>query len=160
LGEGPQKKRWVATARWSGNRYDALSVKLVADTGRLVRELMREARGGSVLLGFDFPIGLPVSYAKAAGIRSFRHFLGQIGRGRWADFGSVARERHEISRYRPFYPYAPGGKRKAHLLEALKIESVELLHRHCERATASRAAASALFWTLGAKQAGRAAIAG
>ena len=139
------KMRWVATARWSGNRYEALSVKRVADTVRLVRSLLRDACGGPVLLGFDFPIGLPVTYAKAAGIRCFRQFLSQIGRGRWADFGSVAREPHEISPHRPFYPYAPGGKRKPHLLKGREIESVELLHRHCERATASQAAASALF---------------
>jgi hypothetical protein len=158
-GKSPAK-RWIATALLAADRYEALSVRPIADTRQLLRSLVRQADGGSVLLGVDFPMGLPLAYAQSAGIGSFRRFLTQIGHGRWTQFCAVARERHEISRERPFYPHAPGGKRIAHLLEALELESVDLLHRHCERATASRGAASPLFWTLGAKQAGRAAIAG
>jgi hypothetical protein len=83
-----------------------------------------------------------------------------LATGSWVDFCRVAQERREISLRRPFYPYRPGGRKQIHLLEALGLQNMDQLHRRCERATSTRSAASTLFWTLGAKQVGRAAIAG
>jgi hypothetical protein len=52
--------------------------------------------GGCVLLGFDFPIGLPLAYAQRAGISSFRGVLPQLGSGAWGRFYEVAERPEEI----------------------------------------------------------------
>ncbi len=86
--------------------------------------------------------------------------LPEFGRGPWANFYYVARNAQQISIYRPFYPQAPGRTSQQHILDGIGIPSMSYLLRECERATSKRAAASHLFRTLGAKQVGRAAIAG
>jgi hypothetical protein len=110
-----------------------------------------------VLVGFDFPIGLPLKYACKAKITRFLDALTQFGEGVWAQFYEVAARSDEISLYRPFYPAAPGGRRHAELTSALGIID---LRRQCDRQTAERRAASELFWTMGAQQVGKAAISG
>ena len=45
---------------------------------------------GQLLAGFDFPIGLPMTYAERAGIGSFPDFLPQIGLGQRGQFSNVA----------------------------------------------------------------------
>jgi hypothetical protein len=118
------------------------------------------ANGKSILLGFDFPIGVPKAYAELAGIHKFTGALERFGHGAWNDFYNVAHSRREITLHRPFYPHSPGGTNHRHLTAALGVDSVKELLRECERATEHRAAASPLFWTLGGKQVGRAAIIG
>ena len=66
----------------------------------------------------------------------------------------------EISVQRPFYPFAPGQKRQAHLLSALGVDSIDDLRRECEKQQPGRRAACPLFWTLGANQVGKGAIIG
>jgi hypothetical protein len=153
-------KRWICTAQLRNGRYAAMPAEPVGDASRLLEVLLRRAAGGSVLIGFDFPIGLPRAFAKAAGIRQFGQALPLFGKAQWAEFFSVAQTPGEISVRRPFYPHAPGGKNRDQLLKGLKFADADELYRVCERRTPTRAAASCLFWTLGAKQAGRAAIAG
>ncbi len=151
------RKRWMAEATLGEDlRYTVVEPKLVRDPGLFALTLMTMAAGG-VLLGFDFPIGLPLAYARKVGIRDFLTALPEFGAGEWAEFYDVAREPSEISLRRPFYPARPGGTTRAQLTEALGLTD---LHRRCDRKTASRRAAAELFWTMGAQQVGKAAISG
>jgi len=126
----------------------------------LIDRLLAAGEPGCVLLGFDFPVGLPIAYARAAGIQSFRDALPKLGRGRWLTFYDVAEKASDISLGRPFYPARPGGTSHAHLVTGLRLNTMQDLLRVCERKTAHRGNACALFWTLGGKQVGRAAIGG
>lgn len=155
-------KRWMAVARLDSKaRYCVAEPEIVLDSGMLRSQLKERSGGGSVLLGFDFPIGLPSAYCQIAQIGSFMEVLPAFGKNCWAYFYEVARNYSQISVHQPFYPFAPGGKLQQHLLNGLHIKGgMKNLLRDCERPTNARAAASPLFWTLGAKQVGRAAIAG
>jgi hypothetical protein len=158
------RKRQVATARLlTGTadpcpRYHVTSLAPAPDArkpdGDLFEELEAAAAPGQAMVGFDFPIGLPRAYAKAAGIPSFPEFLDEVGSPPWDEFGVVARHRGEITLRRPFYPYAPGGARREHLHLALGL-TAQQLRRRCEGKDAET-----LFWTLGGKQVGKGAIAG
>ena len=54
----------------------------------------------------------------------------------------------------------PGGRRRQQLLDGLGLAAWSDLLRRCDRRSATRTAACALFWTLGGSQVGKAAIAG
>lgn len=158
-------KRWICLAELDQQgSYRVRAPELAGDPQSLFTELLDRTVGGSVFAGFDFPIGLPSAYAEKTQIRDFRELLPELGHGRWADFFEVARERDEIGPLRPFYPMTPGKKagvrKQHHLLKALQVKSITELLRECEKSTDTRAAASPLFWTLGAKQVGKAAIVG
>ena len=112
------------------------------------------------MIGFDLPIGLPAAYAERSGIESFIEWLPQLGYGKWAEFYSVAEKPDQITTRRPFYPQRPGGTAMRHLLYGLGVDSSNDLLRLCDRAYAGRPAAAPLFWTMGAKQVGKAAISG
>jgi hypothetical protein len=157
------RKRQVAAARLTASsseepRYVVFALGpggdfRGADDG-LLHALRTEALPGQLMIGFDFPIGLPLAYASAAGIGSFPEFLGLVGTAPWDEFGIVARRPAEISVHRPFYPHAPSGARREHLRVALRLTEVEL-RRRCEGNDAET-----LFWTLGSKQVGKGALAG
>jgi hypothetical protein len=160
-------KRYLAVATSDANgRWTATAPTLVGEP----RDLIPRLRAGLpatevVLLGVDFPIGLPVAYGDRAGFREFREALGVLGQGRWARWYEPAEAVSEIGLARPFYPATAGekGERKlAHLLTGLALPGVTNapLLRGCERATVTRPDAAPLFWTLGAKQVGKAAITG
>lgn len=100
------------------------------------------------LIGFDFPIGVPRSWAAQSGVSFFPDALLEFEPG----FYRKCEHPGEISIARPFYPARPGGTSRAHLDAVLGIGRL----RTCDRA----AGAAELFWTLGAKQAGSAAICG
>jgi hypothetical protein len=96
-----------------------------------------------------------------AGVTSFPRLLEQIGHGRFERFADPAATPSEIRLERPFYPRGAGPKGSVaqnHLIQALGLESARDLYRHCDLAQSGRARASPLFWTLGAKQVGRAAL--
>ena len=113
------------------------------------------------LAGFDFPIGVPTAYARKAKVSRFIELLEALGSEDWLDFCRVCDEDSEISLRRPFYPRVSSSKaRQAHLLDALGVDSIDVLRRACERQTKTRKAACPLFWTLGANQVGKAAISG
>jgi hypothetical protein len=108
------------------------------------------------LVGVDFPIGVPRAYARAAGTDSFLEWLRELGRGRWARFFEPAAALDEISTEQPFFPRATATKGdKARHRNRLGFSHAEMLRR-CDRL----ARAESLFWTLGPKQVGKAAIAG
>jgi hypothetical protein len=155
-------KRWLAQATLGmDDRYTAHAPALIEDHVDLIPSIRRQIDdGGCALFGFDFPIGIPASYAPLAGVTAFKPFLRELGSGEWADFYNVATVRSEISMRRPFYPFSPGGKRQAHLLEALGLNEIDDLRRECEKKQRGRRAACSLFWTLGANQVGKGAIVG
>lgn len=153
-------KRWLAAARlMPAGGYAAGAPQPVGEPDALIERLLAAAGGGAVLLGLDLPVGLPAAYTRCAGVDDFPALLPQLGRGDWADFYCPAERPQDISLRRPFYPARPGGARRQHLLEGLGLALDELLRR-CDRRTAERPAAAALFWTLGPQQVGKAAIAG
>lgn len=154
-------KRWMAHALHGELGYMLNPAEPVGDVRTLFTRLRsRVGPDDAILIGFDFPIGIPAAYAQAAGIESFRNWLPQLGRDEWATFFEVCGNAAEIAPQRPFYPHAPGGKRQAHLTTALGVETMDELRRRCERRTVARGPASPLFWTLGAKQVGKGAITG
>jgi hypothetical protein len=126
----------------------------------LVATLTRRAKGGAVLLGFDFPIGLPEAYAAAAGIDTFPTWLAHLADGVWDRFRTPAAVPAEIASDRPYFPLRPGGASQATFVAAHGAASYRDLLRRCDRGTTQRAGACCMFWTLGAKQCGRAALAG
>ena len=143
-----ERKRWCAgaTMRTDG-RYTAFAPMPVSSLGSLIGQLGTDAsETGCAFVGFDFPIGVPASYAEHAGIMSSRDFLLKLGDGDWKDFYSVCDEANQISMRRPFYP---NGKYKGRLKEDLfrghGVESVEPLLRQCERGGKSQRQACCLF---------------
>ncbi len=154
-------KRWLCLAERAGDgSYHVAAPVPVGEPQELPRELLERATQDSVLLGVDFPLGLPMSYARAAGITSFVDLLPKLGTGDWAAFFELCEVAGDISIGRPFYPRRPGGTTQAHLVEALGVNSMDDLRRRCEGKTDRRGAAAPLFWILGAQQVGRAAISG
>jgi hypothetical protein len=154
------RKRWMCTAISNGHQWTIAPPEPVGETAGLISRLRRRADpDATLLLGFDFPIGLPVAYGTATGLPSFRNALQEFGAGRFAEWYHVAEHRSQISLQRPFYPMRPGGTLRQHLYDALGLSSSDLLRR-CERATKDRGDACMLFWTLGGNQVGKAALAG
>ncbi|MDQ3327008.1 MAG: hypothetical protein M3506_00590 [Chloroflexota bacterium] len=159
-GSNPHK-RWMTRAVLGDGGYRVEAPEPVGDATTLVQRLRAEAvPDASILLGFDFPIGVPAAYAERAGIEDFVPFLLGLGQGEWTEFMEVAREAGDISTRRPFYPYAPGGKRQQHLVDGLGVRSMHDLLRRCDHAHDGFVSASSMFWTLGAKAVGKAAILG
>ena len=154
-------KRWLTVAERSGDGHYHVHAPVPAgDPGDLPRRLSERAILEPVLLGVDFPLGLPIAYARAAGIEAFAPWLDEAGTGNWSNFFEVCESVEDISLERPFYPRRPGGTSHAQLVDALGMASIDELRRRCERKTDRRGAAAPLFWTLGAQQVGRAAISG
>jgi hypothetical protein len=150
------RKRWLARATLLPNgRYRAAAPHPVGPLGSLLKRLEAEAGDGPILLGFNFPIGLPRAYAKQEGIEHFVAALTSFEDG----FYDVATQKGEISLKRPFYPYSPGGRSQQDLVKGLNLTWRELLRR-CDRASGARPEACTLFWTHGPKQVGKAAITG
>jgi len=154
-------KRWMTRSVLVDGGYWVEAPQPVGDATTLVQRLRAEAGpDASILLGFDFPIGVPAAYAERAGITDFVPFLLGPGHGEWAEFLEVAREAGHISLRRPFYPYAPGGKRQQPQVDGLGVRSMHDLLRRCDHAHGALVAASPMFWTLGAKAVGKATILG
>jgi hypothetical protein len=155
-------KRWLAQARLvAGEYYQASAPEPVGEPGGLLNKLRAQTRDGcATLVGFDFPIGLPLVYARQAGIEDFLSVLPQLGSNHWSRFYDPASSPSEIGIYRPFYPSRPGNALQQHIIEGLGVSSIDDLRRQCERAHTNRRAACPLFWTLGAQQVGKAAISG
>lgn len=155
------RKRRMASATLSGNTYLVHPTEPVGDLGDFLKRVAtRSDPAGSVLVGFDFPIGLPYTYAQRVGINDFYAALSGFGQGEWDRFYDVAQTTEQISLYRPFYPYRPGGTRRQHLLDKLGCSSIDDLRRKCEKAPPLWRTAAPLFWTLGTQQVGKAALIG
>lgn len=157
------RKRWSAEATVDTRGiWIVAAAALVGDTAKFGDRLRLCARtGGSALAGFDFPIGFPCHYAKQANITDFKKWLTRLGRDQWKRFGEVCDGPEEILISRPFYPRVPRkGVKKDSLIRAHNAKHAEDLLRLCERGGDGMPTACSIFWTLGAKQVGRAALAG
>jgi hypothetical protein len=152
------RKRWVAVACRDGAGWALGAPRLVGDVPSFLARLCAEADGGPVALGVDLPIGVPRAYAMQRGEKDFLQFLQAIPN--WPDFFRVCAVLEELAPERPFYPARgiAGMTRAAHAA-ALGLGAASGLSRICDRATAERPAGAPLFWTLGANQSGKAAIA-
>ena len=71
-------KRWMATATWEDRRYRLAAPPQVGSADALLRSLL-QTRPSPVLIGFDFPIGLPLRYGDMTGFDNFRHCLREFG---------------------------------------------------------------------------------
>jgi hypothetical protein len=152
------RKRWVAVARAAGDGWRLAAPAPVGDVAGFLPRLRGLAAGGAVALGVDLPLGVPRSYAA---LRPEADFLGFLHATRaWPDFFRVCATLDELAPERPFYPArgVAGMTRAAHAA-ALGLGGPHGLSRACDRATAERPAGAPLFWTLGANQSGKAALA-
>jgi hypothetical protein len=152
------RKRWVAIARRKAKAWSLAAPTPVGDVATFLDRLRAMADGGPVALGVDLPVGLPRAYAARLPERDFPHFLAHVP-ARPAFF-HVCATLAELGPGRPFYPARglAGMTRAAHAM-ALGLDGPAALSRACDRATAERPAGAPLFWTLGANQSGKAAIA-
>ncbi len=152
------RKRWVAIARRVAEGWQLAAPVPVGDVDTFMNRLRGMANGGAVALGVDLPLGLPRAYAVRLVERDFMHFLGTMAAR--PDFFRVCATLAEVASGRPFYPARgiAGMTRAAHAM-ALGLDGAADLSRACDRATAERPAGAPLFWTLGANQSGKAAIA-
>jgi hypothetical protein len=152
------RKRWVAIARREAGTWHLATPTPVGDVATFPARLRAMADGGAVALGVDMPLGLPRAYAALLPERDFPHFLTTVATR--PDFFRVCTSIAEVGLGRPFYPArgVAGMTRAAHAL-ALGFEGAHGLSRACDRATLERPAGAPLFWTLGANQSGKAAIA-
>ncbi len=132
----------------------------VGDPGTLFARLRARAGGLPVAFGIDCPIGVPRGYAAlcGGGYADFPAFL--RGLADRPAFFRVAAGLGEVSAEAPFYPArgVRGMTRLAHA-RALGLADAAALNRACDRATADRPAGAPVFWTLGANQSGKAALA-
>ena len=154
-----EKKRWSGIAHYTKNGWRIEAIELFAE----ISDLLSRPLDRSILAGFDFPIGLPGFWYETAGIPDFVSFIDKVRSGELLQFFMVSDAASEISFSRPFYPNSAGKKnqkKKQHLLSQLNLSMSSQLLRQCEKAHGNRNDASPLFWTIGAKQVGKAALSG
>ena len=151
------RKRWMAVAEPRPGGWTLTPPQPVGDLPTLFDRLV--ARDRTIALGVDLPLGLPRAYAQQhAQEANFPAFLRALEHR--PEFFQVCDHLDQLAPNRPFYP-ARGRKgmtRAAHAA-ALCLGDPSGLSRACDRATAERPAGAPLFWTLGANQTGKAAIA-
>jgi len=151
----------IANRTSSGWRID--SIGNAGDPRSLLSRISENlATQDRVVIGFDFPIGYPESYGLQAALHGFLTALPMLGQGVWENFFNKAYEPHEVSIHRPFYPRHgnPQGFTSTDIHAAALGIRWKDLYRVCEKGTDYRNQASPLFWTLGPKAVGTAAICG
>jgi hypothetical protein len=148
----------VTLAGRAGDLWQVGAACPVGDVATFLDRLIARAGGGAVALGVDLPVGLPRAYAAQRAEDGFADFLrGCAGR---PDFFLVCDTLAELRLDRPFYPRRGlrGMTRLSHA-KGLGMGDAAALSRLCDRATPDRPAGAPVFWTLGANQSGKAAIA-
>jgi hypothetical protein len=159
----PGKQRCAVAVLGEDGRYRAGPAGSAAPVGQLLARLAARSYGGAILAGFDFPIGLPARYAKAAGITKLTDFFATVDRRPWPDFFSPADLPREISLQRPFFPRGSlrkGVARQVDVAQMAGCAHISELLRRCDRPRHGRKAAGCMFWTLGTKQVGKGMLAG
>lgn len=69
------RKRWMAVGHVGADGdMTASSPTPVGDPGTLIARLRERAQLATVVVGFDFPIGVPKAYADQASITAFHDF--------------------------------------------------------------------------------------
>jgi hypothetical protein len=155
-----ERKRWMTVGRTHGGGWILDAPHPTGRVGTILQRLASAASGEPVLFGIDCPIGLPRPYGRQLeGYASFPDFLKSLPFD--ASFFQVARTLDEVSLYRPFFPAGniSGKGYKADLAKALGLPDAAAMWRRVDLKTADRPAAGQLFWTLGANQCGKAALA-
>jgi hypothetical protein len=154
------RKRWMTLCAPVAGGWQVQAPEPVGDPGTLFARLRARAGGLPVAFGIDCPIGVPRGYAAlcGGGYADFPAFL--RGLADRPAFFRVAAGLGEVSAEAPFYPArgVRGMTRLAHA-RALGLADAAALNRACDRATADRPAGAPVFWTLGANQSGKAALA-
>lgn len=152
------RKQWISVARRTTTGWSLAAPCPVGNVSTLLARLLEQGASGGVALGADLPIGLPRAYAATRPEPDFPRFLRVVGT--LPDFFSVCATLDDVRPDRPFYPARgiAGMTRLSHA-QALGFGDASDLSRACDRATAERPAGAPLFWTLGANQSGKAAIA-
>jgi hypothetical protein len=154
-------KRWAASAARRDDRWTVEAPEPVGLSAIFLDYAFAVAATQRVLLGFDFPIGVPSAYGVQTGFRDFKEMLPALGTGAWSSFFDVARVPAEIAITRPCYPFSSAkGVSRAELVAGLGASSFDDLLRVCERRTEHRQAACSFFWTLGGNQVGKGALTG
>lgn len=158
------RKRWIAKGYWRaergrGGRWRLAVPEPVGVAPTLIARLADEAAGAPVAFGADFPLGLPRAYAARAGIGDFSCWLRGLAPNA-ALFQPCARL-DEISLERPFYPKSSvaGAGQMIGQAHALGLAGPDQLRRDVDRRTHNRSAGAPMFWTMGANQCGKAALA-
>ena len=84
------RKCWVACAvRRGTGQYEIMSCMSAGRSKDLFDRLSAIGQGGTLLVGFDFPIGLPCEYARKTAIPRFPDALQLFGKDQWSSFTSV-----------------------------------------------------------------------
>jgi len=150
------RKRWVAIAERDKTRWRIAAPRPVGEARAFAHSLL--AGGVPAALGLDLPMGVPRAYAAQRPESGFPAFL--AARAGDARFFTVSPTLATVGLDAPFYPQrgVKGMTRAAHAA-ALGLGGASGLNRWCDRATAERPAGAPVFWTLGANQSGKAAIA-
>jgi hypothetical protein len=153
------RKRWITKARYVGGIWRIEAPEPVAVSHTLLARLHTEAAGAPVALGVDFPLGLPRAYAARAGIADFAAWLRRLDPDDPLFQPCVTLD--DACLARPFYPNSSvtGAGQMARLAAALGLADTAALRRAADRQTAHRPAGAAMFWTMGANQCGKAALA-
>jgi hypothetical protein len=141
------KKRWLAAAERRGDAWKVDAPKPASTTAELLI-LIHRCRQNScrALFGFDFPIGLPITFGRQIEFEGFVHALSEFGGGPWQAFFRVADRPEEISIWRPFYPNTSRrGRRHSDMFEPLGVSSMNELRRECELKTELKPAACPLL---------------
>jgi hypothetical protein len=155
------RKRWMAAADRRDGTWHVSQPVRVGSSKDLLGTAFSFSADRPILLGFDFPIGLPAAYGGMTGLAGFKEALPVFGTGSWSEFFDVADHPDEISIRRPFYPRRSAkGVRRGALVSGLGVSTFDDLLRTCDRRTGSTRAACSLFWTLGGNQVGKGAIDG
>ena len=153
-------KRWMSVARRDDGLWKIGMPEKVGDATTLAARLLDRAAGAAVVLGVDFPLGLPRAYSKIAGIADFTVWLAGLdpADGVFRPCATL----DEVSLARPFYPLKSmaGAGQMARLAAALGLNDAAALRRAVDCRTARRPAGAPLFWTMGANQCGKAALSG
>lgn len=154
------KKRRAAVAYLVNGRYRIERIISIPDPRQMLSDLKKFGDSSTILIGFDFPIGLPAAYARRRGHKNWREFLAALSTKGSAGFFIVT---DSPSLEQPFYPRTctrEGQRRVQTLVDALGMKSRDDLYRQCEQPTTTRGRAASLFFTLGGQQVGRAALHG
>jgi hypothetical protein len=152
-------KRWMTIATPGGAGWRIGAPEPVGPPETLFVRLRQCAGAASIAFGIDCPLGVPRAYAaQLMDVQDFPGFLRSLPAR--PDFFAVAATLAELSLNAPFYPARgrAGMTRAAHA-QALGLADAAALNRACDRATADRPAGAPVFWTLGANQSGKAALA-
>jgi hypothetical protein len=157
------KKRWMARAELQEDgAYLVFPPEPVGDINSLRSRLSGVIpKEGRVLLGFDFPIGLPRQFAAKVKLTSFREALKGFRDGDWKAFYNIS---DSPTLHQPFYPLpkkrGEKGFNQTKLATALGFSQLKLLLRQCDLGTKRRRDAECLFFTLGGRQVGAGAVIG